>query len=111
VTRLVAQCFAVICHLRQIRRSPSTLQTLVVALVLSGLDYANSVLAGLPADLTKCLRSELNAATRLIYGLRQYEHVSDALMTLHWRRIRERIQFKPAVFVRRVLRGIAPSYL
>jgi Reverse transcriptase (RNA-dependent DNA polymerase) len=43
VARVVAQCFAVLRRLRLISRllSPSTLKTVVVALVLSRLDYAN----------------------------------------------------------------------
>ena len=58
VTRIVAQCFAVLRQLRLISRllSPATLKTVVVALVLSRLDYANSVLTGLPAYLVKCLQ-------------------------------------------------------
>ena len=113
VAKVVAQCFAALRHLRQISRllSSETLQTLVVALVISRLDYANSVLAGLPAYLTKLLQSVLNAAARLVYGLRRYDHITDALMTLHWLRIPERIQFKLAVLVHRVLHGAAPSYL
>ena len=99
VTRVVAQCFAVLRQLRLISRllSSSTLKTVVVALVLSRLDYANSVLTGLPAYLVKRLQSVLNAAARLIYGLRRFDLVSNALISLHWLRIPERIQFKLAV--------------
>ena len=113
VTRVVGQCFAVLRQLRLISRllSPSTLKTVVVALVLSRLDYANSVLTGLPAYLVKRLQSVLNASARLIYGLRRFDHVSNALMSLHWLRIPERIQFKLAVLVHRVLHGNAPEYL
>ena len=82
-----------------------------MALVISRLDYVNSVLVGLPAYLTKRLQSVLNAAARLVFGLRRYDHISDALMILHWLRIRERIQFKLAVLVYRSLHGAAPSYL
>jgi len=50
VQRTVSCCFAVLRQLRQIRRliPPATFQALVVALVLSRLDYGNSVLIGLP---------------------------------------------------------------
>jgi len=63
---------AVLRHLRLISRllSPTTLKTVVVALVLSRLDYADSVLTGLPVYLVKRLQSVLNASARLIYGLR-----------------------------------------
>jgi len=80
------------------------------ALVLSRLDYANSVLTGLPAYLVKRLQSVLIASARLIYELRRFYHVSEALMSLHWLRIPQRIQFKLAVLVHQVLRGNAPEY-
>ena len=50
VQRTVSRCFAALRQLRQIRRSVSvtTLQTLVVTLVLARLDYGNGVLVGLP---------------------------------------------------------------
>ena len=113
VSRVIAQCFAVLRQMRLISRllSPSTLKTVVVALVLSRLDYANSVLTGLPAYLVKRLQSVFNASTGLIHGLRRFDHVSNALMWLHWLRIPERIRFKLAVLVHRVLHGNAPEYL
>ena len=113
VIRVVSRCFAVLRQLRQVRRylPPSTFQMLVVALVLTRLDYANSTLAGLPVHLVRRLQSVLNAAARLIYGLRRCDHVTDALLTLHWLKVPERIQFKLAVLVHRVLHGTAPSYL
>jgi len=66
----------------------------VVALVVTRLDYGNAVLTGLPVYLSRRLQSVLNAAARLIFGLRRSDHVSDAL---HWLRIPQRIQFKVAV--------------
>jgi hypothetical protein len=113
VVRVVSRCFGVLRQLRQIRRyvPPSTFQALVVALVLTRLDYANSVLVGLPVHLVRRLQSVLNAAARLIYGLRRCDHITDALLTLHWLKVPERIQFKLAVLTHRVLHGTAPSYL
>jgi len=70
-------------HLRIISRmmSPSTLQTVVVALVLSRRDYANSVLVS--ARILSEM-SAVSASARLIYGLQRFDHVSEALMVLHW---------------------------
>ena len=61
------RCFAVLRQLRQIRRSvpTDTFQTLAGSLVLTRLDYSNSVLAGLPVYLVRRLQSVLNAAARL----------------------------------------------
>jgi len=52
---------------------------------------------GLPAYLTRRLQSVLNAAVRLIYRLTTRDHISDALISLHWLRVPERIQYKLAV--------------
>jgi len=59
----------------------SLYQTLVVALVLSRLDYGNAVLVGLPGYLYNCL---LNAAARSIAGLRRSDHITDKLANFHW---------------------------
>lgn len=113
VQRTVSRCFAVLRQLRQIRFQvpPATLQTLVVVLVLSRLDYGNSVLIGLPAYLVRRLQSVLNASARLIFHLRRSDHITDALVSLHWLRVPERIHYKIAVLAYKVLQGTAPRYL
>ncbi len=111
VQRTVSRCFAALRQLRQIRRcvSADTLRTLV--LVLSRLDYGNSVLTGLPAYLVCRLQSVLNASARLIFNLRRYDSVTDALSSLHWLRVPQRVQFKVAVLTYKTLHGTGPQYL
>ena len=75
------------------------------------LEYGNFVLVGLPAYQQRQLESVLNAAARLVYQLRRYDHITDALETLHWLRLPERVGFKVAVMAFRVLHGLAPPYL
>jgi len=113
VQKTVASCFAILRQLRSIRRSvpTSVYQALVVALVLSRLDYGNAVLVGLPGYLYSHLQSVLNAAARSIAGLRRSDHITDTLASFHWLRASERVQFKLATIVYRSLNGTAPSYL
>jgi len=113
VQRTVSRCFAALRQLHHIRRSvpPSTFQSLVVTLVLSRLDYGNAVLVGLPTHLVRRLQSVQNAAAWLIYHMRSADHITDALVTLHWLRIPQRIEYKVAVMTYKVLRGTAPRYL
>jgi len=108
VQRSVAGSFVVLRQLHSIRRDvPSSVyQSLVVA--LSRLDYGNATLAGLPACLLNRLHV-LNAAARLIAGLRRSEHITDALASFHWLRSPERIKFKLEVSVYRALHGTAPQ--
>jgi len=39
----------------------------------------------------------LNAAARLVYGSRKYDHVTPLLKDLHWLRVPERVVFRLAV--------------
>ncbi len=113
VRRTVSRCFAVLHQLRTIRwQIPSAVfQSLIVALVLSRLDYCNSVLFGLPASLIQRLQSVQNAAARLIFRIRRSEHITASLISLHWLRVSERISFKLAVLTYRAIHGTAPRYL
>ena len=113
VQRTVSCCFAALRQLRQIRRSvpTATFQILVAALVLTRLDYGNGTLVGVPTYLMDRLQSVLNAAARLIFNLKRSDHISDALISLHWLRVSERIQYKIAVTTYKVLHGTAPCYL
>ena len=101
--KTVSCCFAALRQLRQIRRyvPTSTFQKLVVALVHSRLDY--SVLVGIPAHLMRRLQSVPNAAARLIFDLKRSDRITDALISLHWLRVPERIQYKIAVLSYKVL--------
>ena len=87
--------------------------SLVVSLVHSRLDYGNFVLVRLPVylHLQRRLQSVLNAAARLVFCLSRYDHVLDALATLHWLRLPQRVDFKVAVMAFRVLHGLVPPYL
>jgi len=53
-----------------------------------------------------------NAAARLVglLRLRRSDHIMDALVSLHWLRVPERIIFKIAVQTYRALHGDAPQY-
>ena len=113
ITNTVSSCFAMLRQIRSIRRSVirPVLQSLVVSLVLSRLDYGNATLVGMPDRLTDRLQSVLHAGARLIHSARKFEHVTPLLQDLHWLSIRERIDYKLAVLVFRCLHGLAPSYL
>ena len=113
MSKVAAGCFAVLRQLRGVRRSLSwdAFKALVVALVLSRLDYCNAVLVGLPSSQLDRLQAVINAAARLIFNARRCDHITPLLQELHWLRIRDRIDFKLSVLVCRCLHGIGPDYL
>jgi len=63
--------------------------------------------------LRSCLTCSVqNAAARLIFNLRRCDHITDALISLHWLLVPERITFKVATLTYRALHGsTAPPYL
>ncbi|KAI4888354.1 hypothetical protein NFI96_032617, partial [Prochilodus magdalenae] len=69
-------------------------QLLVQSLVLSRLDYCNSLLAGLPLRAIRPLQLVQNAAARLIFNLPKFTHVTPLLRSLHWLPVVARIRFK-----------------
>ena len=106
------RCFTSAAH-RTVRRQvpTSVFQSLIVALVLPRLDYCHSVLFGLSVNLIQRLQSVQNAAARLTFRIRRSEHITRVLISLHWRRVPERISFKLAVMTYRSIHGTFPSYL
>jgi len=99
VTAVVTACFAALCQIRSVRRSLSrdALLTLVRALIVSKVDYCNSVLAGIAGQLQDRLQSVLNAAARLVFSARRSERITRLLCELHWLRIAERVTFRLCV--------------
>ena len=53
----------------------------------------------------------MNVAARLIYSLRHSDHISDALISLHWLRAEERVLVKTVVLSYKATHGTAQSYL
>ena len=54
------------------------------------------------------LQSVLNAAARMTFHLKHSDQITDALVSLHWLRVSERIQFKVAMLTYRVLNSSTP---
>ena len=69
VTRVVNTCFYQLQQIRSVRRSLTidSAHAIVRALILSGLDYCNSLLSGFPNTLLSRLHDVMRAAARLIF--------------------------------------------
>lgn len=87
----------------------------VHALILSRVDYCNSLLAEAPQFLLHKLQKIQNRAARVVLRPRVKRgvivHCSPLLQELSWLPIRPRIMFKICVLVYKCLHGSAPGYL
>ena len=88
-----------------------TAKILVSSLVLSHLDYSNSILCGLPETTLNKLQRIQNWCAKVVLCRTKYDSAKDALKMLHWLPVKHRIDFKICCLVHKSLNGAAPSYL
>ena len=113
VQHVVRVCYEKLKEITSFRKfiTREVTQTLVQSMIVSHLDYCNSLLYGISEHLMDKLQRVQNAAARLILGYRKYDRISAGLMELHWLPVRYRIQFKIAVIRFKVLSTNEPTYL
>ena len=103
-------------HLRNLGRirkylDESSAHDAVRALVLSRLDYCNSLLYGTTSQNLQCLQLLQNHAAKLVLNKPKFTRVAPHLNDLHWLPISKRIEFKIATFAYKALHNEVPAYL
>ena len=86
-------------------------KTLVTSLVLSRLDYRNSLLSGIPQQLIDKLQKVKNISARLIFKTSKCTHVSQLLAKLNWLPVAQTIDYKISSLCYDVVSDTAPLYL
>ncbi|KAM9561826.1 uncharacterized protein ACWYII_025626 [Salvelinus alpinus] len=99
IKAVARSCRFMLYNIRRVRPclTQEAAQVLIQALVISRLDYCNSLLAGLPACAIKPLQLIQNAAARLVFNLPKFSHVTPLLRSLHWLPVEARIRYKTMV--------------
>ncbi len=89
-------CWFVLHNIRKIRPflTQHAAQLIVQALVISRLDYCNSLLAGFPSCTIQPLQIIQNAAVRLVFSEPKKAHVTPLFISLHWLPVAARIKYK-----------------
>ena len=88
-----------------------TAEILVNSLVLTKLDYCNSLLANISKDNLNRLQMVQNYAAKIIFRKNKYDHVTPLLNELHWLPVDKRIMYKICTLVYNVLNTDCPRYL
>ena len=86
-------------------------ETLILCLVISHLDYGNSLLIGCPQTTLDIYQKVQNMCAKLVLQRKQYVSAIEVLITLHWLLIRARIDYKLLCIVHNCKYGKAPQYL
>ena len=87
------------------------LVTMVHSLIISKVDYCNSLFIGLPNITLKKIQSVLNRAARLIFNLPPRVPTTSSLIELHWLPVKARVEFKICLITYKALKFDQPSYI
>ena len=115
-TAINKTCQSVIYHLHNIRRIKRFLcfedrKTIVQSVVMSRIDYCNSLRFGVSSvHLTKLQRVQ-NSAARLVCSVPKHNHITPSLIRLHWLPVKFGIYFKIAMLTYKCINKTAPEYL
>ena len=113
INKLVSTSFINLQNISWIRwiLNKDTCKILVQALVLSHLDYCNSLLLGTTQHRLQKLQTIQNLACKVVYNKKKYDHIGMDMLNPHWLKIKEHITFKIAVLVYLCINSLAPDYL
>ena len=95
-------CQAAIYHLYNIKRISRYLsyddrKSIVQAVIMSRIDYCNSLLVSVPSTQLSKLQRLQNGAARLVSNVAKYDHITPTLVNLHWLSVTYRVNFKIAM--------------
>ena len=110
INSLVKNCNYHIRNLYAVRRylCKDILISLVHSLIISRIDYCNSLFLGLPNYLLKRIQSVINKCARLIFSLPPRVPTTRYLIELHWLPIKARVEFKICLTAYKALRFNKP---
>ena len=113
VSSIVSSCsyhLKALAHIRPVLND-KTAETIGRAIILSRLDYCNSLLNGVTKTNLDRLQRLQNRLVRAVTKLPYRSHITAARNKLHWLTVRERISFKLAVLTYTTRATHVPQYL
>ena len=113
INKITSSCIYTIRTVARIRHllDLDTMKTLMQALVLSCMDYCNSLLLGCSDYLLQKLQCVQNMACRVVCQCTKLEHISLFLADIHWLKVKEQIDYKVLTIMYKCVNGQALGYL
>ena len=113
IKNVTSKCIFLIRKISAVRNllDMNTVCIIMQALVISRLDYCNSLLMGSTKYQLDKMQRVLNVAARVVKCLWKYDPIRVHLFELHWLRVPQRIEFKVLTLVFKCVNNLAPEYL
>ena len=113
ISNLVRSCNYHLRNLYSVKRylDRDILTALIHSLIVSRVDYCNSLFLGLPNAQLKKIQSILNRCARLVFSLPPRVPTTKYLIELHWLSVKARIEFKICLIVFKALKFGQPKYI
>ena len=113
INRLCSQLYGSLRGIQQTRAHLDENSAKIIAqgLILSKINYCNSLLAGSAEYQLDKLQRIQNMACRIILKLRKFKHISVHLKALHWLEICRSIAYKISMLVFKCKCNLTPKYL
>ena len=113
INKLTSTCYCMLHDIAKVRSSMDkrTAQLIMQALVLSHMDYCNSLLAGITQYQLDKLQHIQNMGCQVICNLKKNDHVTPSMKGLHWLKIHDRILYKLCLLVYKCHNVMSPEYL
>ena len=99
-----------IARVRHLLDQDST-KIIVQALIMSKLDYCNSLLIGSTKYNLQKLQKIQNMCCHIISKVRKYDPITPHLRNLHWLKIEQCIEYKISVVLYKCVHNLTPGYL
>ena len=113
VSVVLRSCFVPIRYLSKVRSylTRKAANSIAVSLILSKLDYCDSLLAGMPLTQIKRLQATESATARTVTKCRRTDHITPFLRQLHWLPVHDRTHHKVLYTTYLSVHGNASLYL
>ena len=113
ITKTVSDCIFKLSRVNRIKHllDQKTLIYLMNAFVFSKLFYCSTVWSSTSKKNVRKLQLVQNYACRIVAGLRKYDHISEALKSLKWLNVEDKLRFNDSVMVYKCMNNLTPGYL
>ena len=113
ITKTASDCMFKLTRVNRIKHflDQSTLMYLINAFVFCKLFYCSTVWSITSNENIRKLQLFQNYACRIVTGLKKYDHISEALKSLKWLNVKEKLLFNDLVMVYKCLNNLTPYCL